>query len=115
MWWPEFESNLKSIQRPQADLEPKRSDREILEEVLELVRTQAREPSISWPQDEVVVGTVDRSELRAGVRVRHAQYGVGVVLRVDGEGDKERITVSFPGYGQKKFVAKLAKLDRIEL
>ena len=51
-------------------------------------------------------------ELRAGVRVRHAKYGVGVVLRTEGSGDQAKLTVSFPGYGQKKFVAKYAALEK---
>ena len=51
-------------------------------------------------------------ELRAGVRVRHAKYGVGVVLRTEGSGDEAKLTVSFPGYGQKKFVAKYAALEK---
>jgi DNA helicase-2/ATP-dependent DNA helicase PcrA len=51
-------------------------------------------------------------ELRAGVRVRHARYGVGVVLRTEGSGDEAKLTVSFPGYGQKKFVAKYAALEK---
>jgi DNA helicase-2/ATP-dependent DNA helicase PcrA len=52
------------------------------------------------------------SEFRVGARVRHSKYGNGVVLRVEGAGDEAKLTVSFPGYGQKKFVAKFAALER---
>jgi DNA helicase-2/ATP-dependent DNA helicase PcrA len=45
------------------------------------------------------------------MRVRHPRYGVGVVLRVEGAGPEAGITVSFPGYGQKKFVSKYANLE----
>jgi DNA helicase-2/ATP-dependent DNA helicase PcrA len=55
------------------------------------------------------VGGVD---LRVGARVRHAKYGNGVVLRSEGAGDDAKLTVSFPGYGQKKFVAKFAGLEK---
>jgi DNA helicase-2/ATP-dependent DNA helicase PcrA len=51
-------------------------------------------------------------EFRVGVRVRHAKYGTGVVLRSEGAGDDAKLTVSFPGYGQKKFVAKFAALEK---
>jgi ATP-dependent DNA helicase UvrD/PcrA len=51
-------------------------------------------------------------EFGVGVRVRHAKYGTGVVLRSEGAGDDAKLTVSFPGYGQKKFVAKFAALEK---
>lgn len=59
--------------------------------------------------EPVVVAEVD---LRVGARVRHAKYGTGVVLRSEGAGDDAKLTVSFPGYGQKKFVAKFAALEK---
>jgi len=49
---------------------------------------------------------------RVGARVKHAKYGTGVVLRSEGAGDDAKLTVSFPGYGQKKFVAKFAALEK---
>ena len=57
-------------------------------------------------------GSAGDSELRVGSRVRHSKYGNGVVLRVEGAGEEAKLTVSFPGYGQKKFVAKYAALER---
>jgi DNA helicase-2/ATP-dependent DNA helicase PcrA len=48
--------------------------------------------------------------LRPGVRVRHPLFGVGTVLRSDGEGDDLKVTVSFPGAGAKKLVARFAGL-----
>ncbi|HXG67812.1 MAG TPA: UvrD-helicase domain-containing protein [Blastocatellia bacterium] len=50
--------------------------------------------------------------IRAGSRVRHATYGKGVVLNVEGAGDEAKLTVSFPGYGQKKFIAKYVTLEK---
>ncbi|HET9533705.1 MAG TPA: 3'-5' exonuclease, partial [Blastocatellia bacterium] len=49
---------------------------------------------------------------RIGERVRHARYGRGVILRAEGVGDDAKLTVSFPGYGQKKFVARYAQLEK---
>jgi DNA helicase-2/ATP-dependent DNA helicase PcrA len=51
-------------------------------------------------------------QFRVGARVKHAKYGTGVVLRSEGAGDDAKLTVSFPGYGQKKFVAKFAALEK---
>ncbi len=49
---------------------------------------------------------------QTGQRVKHAKYGQGMILRVEGAGDDAKLTVSFPGYGQKKFVAKFAGLEK---
>jgi len=50
-------------------------------------------------------------EMRAGVRVRHPLFGVGTVLRREGEGDDLKLTVSFPAVGAKKLVARYAGLE----
>jgi DNA helicase II / ATP-dependent DNA helicase PcrA len=50
-------------------------------------------------------------EIRAGVRVRHPLFGVGTVLRREGDGDDLKLTVSFPGVGAKKLVARYAGLE----
>jgi DNA helicase-2/ATP-dependent DNA helicase PcrA len=47
-----------------------------------------------------------------GSYVRHAKYGRGLVLRREGSGDQTKLTVSFPGYGQKKLVEKYASLEK---
>jgi DNA helicase-2/ATP-dependent DNA helicase PcrA len=49
--------------------------------------------------------------LRPGVRVRHPLFGVGTVLRREGDGDDLKVTVSFPGVGAKKLVARFAGLE----
>ena len=46
-----------------------------------------------------------------GVHVRHSKYGKGLVLRREGTGDKVKLTISFPGFGQKKLIEKFAKLE----
>jgi len=49
--------------------------------------------------------------MRPGVRVRHPLFGVGTVLRREGDGDDLKLTVSFPGVGAKKLVARFAGLE----
>jgi len=48
-----------------------------------------------------------------GSYVRHAKYGRGLVLRREGSGDATKLTVSFPGYGQKKLIQKYANLEEV--
>ncbi len=52
------------------------------------------------------------TEFVPGSYVRHAKYGRGLVLRREGAGDSTKLTVSFPGYGQKKLIQKYAALER---
>ena len=47
-----------------------------------------------------------------GSHVKHEKYGVGLVLRREGSGDNTKLTVSFPGYGQKKLIEKYANLEK---
>ena len=50
-------------------------------------------------------------QLRPGMRVRHAQFGVGTVVAVEEHNDDMKITVRFNLVGVKKLLAKYAKLE----
>jgi DNA helicase-2/ATP-dependent DNA helicase PcrA len=43
-----------------------------------------------------------------GSTVTHPKYGRGTVMRREGDGDDAKLTISFPGYGLKKIIAKFA-------
>jgi DNA helicase II / ATP-dependent DNA helicase PcrA len=51
------------------------------------------------------------TEVRPGMRVRHAQFGVGSVLAVEEHNDDMKITVRFISVGVKKLLAKYARLE----
>jgi DNA helicase-2/ATP-dependent DNA helicase PcrA len=55
----------------------------------------------------------ETTALRPGVRVRHPLFGVGTVLRREGDGPELKLTVSFPGAGAKKLVARYAGLELV--
>ena len=57
-------------------------------------------------------GKFNPGNLNPGARVKHPKYGVGLLLKREGTGDDAKLTVTFPGYGQKKFIAKFAQLER---
>jgi DNA helicase-2/ATP-dependent DNA helicase PcrA len=50
-------------------------------------------------------------QMRAGMRVRHRQFGVGTVVAVDDDGDDCKVTVRFAAVGTKKLVARYAGLE----
>jgi DNA helicase-2/ATP-dependent DNA helicase PcrA len=49
--------------------------------------------------------------LKIGMRVRHAQFGVGTVLSVEALNDDVKLVVRFAAVGQKTLRAKYAKLE----
>ncbi|HEY8559924.1 MAG TPA: UvrD-helicase domain-containing protein [Pyrinomonadaceae bacterium] len=54
----------------------------------------------------------DAKGFSPGAHVRHPKYGKGLVLRREGTGDNVKLTVSFPGFGQKKLIEKFANLEK---
>jgi DNA helicase II / ATP-dependent DNA helicase PcrA len=46
-----------------------------------------------------------------GRRVRHAHFGVGTIIGVDGEGEDRRLTISFQDHGPKKLIERYANLQ----
>jgi DNA helicase-2/ATP-dependent DNA helicase PcrA len=57
-------------------------------------------------------GAADSGEIVPGSYVKHSKYGRGLVLRREGAGESAMLTVSFPGYGQKKLVEKYSNLEK---
>jgi len=47
-----------------------------------------------------------------GSYVKHAKYGRGLVLRREGVGDSLKLTVTFPGYGQKSLFRNMQVWNR---
>ncbi len=56
--------------------------------------------------------TLGSADFVPGSYVKHSKYGRGLVLRREGVGDSLKLTVTFPGYGQKKLVQKYAGLEK---
>ena len=68
-----------------------------------------REPEDAPP----VSGGGSAGGLKVGMRVRHAKYGTGLIIRREGEGENAKLTINFPGFGQKKMIEKYAGLERV--
>ena len=57
-------------------------------------------------------GTGDRAgQIEAGVEVKHARFGKGKVLKLEGDPPNVKATVFFPSAGQKQLLLKFAKLE----
>lgn len=53
------------------------------------------------------------AEWKVGQKVRHATFGVGVVLRTSGEGANEQVEIAFPNVGVKKLLLSYANLEKV--
>jgi DNA helicase-2/ATP-dependent DNA helicase PcrA len=72
--------------------------------------------SISRPVTHKQLGTpITQSDsgFKLGQRVRHAKFGEGTVVNLEGSGEHSRLQIAFPGQGIKWLVAAYAKLETV--
>ena len=69
-------------------------------------RVREESPAYDYASEDQSSG-----ELRAGMRVRHAQFGVGNVIAVEQHTGDVKVTVRFNSVGVKKLLASFAKLE----
>ena len=50
------------------------------------------------------------SEICVGCRVRHARFGEGCVVALDGQGENLKAAVDFENVGMKQLLVKFARL-----
>jgi DNA helicase-2/ATP-dependent DNA helicase PcrA len=70
----------------------------------------AATPAASAPVSKPAA-PVKKKKVGPGSTIEHAKYGRGTVLRLEGSGEDAKVTVSFPGYGLKKLIAKYAGIQ----
>ena len=100
---------------------PSRFLAEVPSELVQEVRSKAfmNAPSAplvpAWEASRVaeVAAITPLRPLRLGGRVRHAKFGEGVVLTIEGRGEHARVQVNFEGAGAKWLVAAYANLQFI--
>jgi DNA helicase II / ATP-dependent DNA helicase PcrA len=63
------------------------------------------------PKSMSGAATVKKKKVGPGSLIEHAKYGRGTVLRLEGSGEDTKVTVSFPGHGLKKLIAKYAGIQ----
>ncbi|MDC9728244.1 MAG: DNA helicase II [Methyloprofundus sp.] len=92
---------------------PSRFLKEIPAEFLQEIRVRANvtKPVVAKKVSTSTIGTSGRYKL--GQRVRHAKFGDGVVLQVDGDGAQERVQINFAQAGMKWLMLSYAKLENL--
>ncbi len=80
-------------------------------------RSRAPEPSWTYAAAANELATTSRSASRSGLQVgqlvRHAKFGDGVVLRLQGAGGDERAQIRFGAAGVKELLLSIAKLEAV--
>ena len=92
---------------------PSRFIGELPEECVEEVRLRA---SVSRPVSHQRMGTPiteNDSGFALGQRVRHAKFGEGTIINLEGSGEHSRLQVAFQGQGIKWLVAAYARLETV--
>ncbi len=51
--------------------------------------------------------------IRTAMKVKHAQFGVGVIRKIEGQGDAQKLTIDFKDTGYKKMMARFTRLERV--
>ena len=74
--------------------------------------SQIAEAIYAW--DKIQAPAVTTPELKAGDHVRHPQFGDGVVVSCNEVKDDREAVVVFSGWGLKKLLLSLARLEKIE-
>ncbi|ONG12368.1 DNA helicase II [Escherichia coli] len=92
---------------------PSRFIGELPEECVEEVRLRA---TVSRPVSHQRMGTLmveNDSGYKLGQRVRHAKFGEGTIVNMEGSGEHSRLQVAFQGQGIKWLVAAYARLETV--
>ncbi len=71
-----------------------------------------------WDVTQPVAATPSRPSItqqsyHAGLKVRHAKFGAGVVVRSDLTNGDEEVTIAFEGFGVKRLSAAIAPLEKV--
>lgn len=80
-------------------------------------RPFVREDDADWEGSgdgwsEVAIEREPAAPRRDGMVARHVRYGTGRVLSVEGDGDRARVEVEFPGWGVKKILRAYLTIER---
>ena len=97
---------------------PSRFLGEIPPELIDEVRAQAVLTRPAWgsgtqPIANAAAVSGASPGMRLGTRVRHAKFGEGVVLSIEGQGEHARVQVNFHGDGSKWLVLAYANLQPV--
>ena len=66
----------------------------------------------SLPNMRAAMRDAEAMGLKVGDDVVHATFGEGVILLIEGEGDKAETVIRFPGVGEKRLLLSWAPIKK---
>lgn len=66
------------------------------------------------PKSGVYLASTGNAKYRLGTRIIHSRWGKGMVIGVNGSGERTKLIISFPSFGRKTIIANAAHLKIIE-
>jgi len=106
----EFTETLSGSGRAQIHWQGAFNSRESIERFLQSNGFQER---IEQSRPTLRRSSPPENTWRRGSQVRHPKYGVGTILACEGQGEDQKLTVSFPGFGAKKLMSRFATLEKM--
>jgi DNA helicase-2/ATP-dependent DNA helicase PcrA len=91
--------------------QPSRFIRELPAELVEEIRPRLQVSRPAFARRPAILDEAPQPAMRLGARVRHAKFGDGVVLNVEGNGPAARIQVNFERQGTKWLMLSYANLE----
>ncbi len=85
----------------------------LIEEVSSLSPSSPH-PSSPEEVEEILRQARKKAVFKVGDKVKHEQFGEGIVLQVENKGDDAILTVFFSGLGSKKLLLSYAPLEKID-
>ena len=104
--WPMARPSIRDPNEPVIDFADSQLDPAEIERII-----HRRERPATTPQ--FVAVTPRRPSFPVGSRVSHPNLGIGVVRKVEGSGDDEKITVTFGALGLRKLAVRIAPLTLV--
>jgi DNA helicase-2/ATP-dependent DNA helicase PcrA len=90
---------------------PSRFLREIPVELMQEIRIRAQITRPASVAKAKAADSLKTNTYKAGQKVSHAKFGVGVVLQTEGEGTQEKVQINFKTEGMKWLMLAYAKLE----
>ncbi len=97
---------------------PSRFLLEIPQELIAEVRMNGAIERPAWSQGSTGSGSLFEADSETGYRigqgVLHGKYGEGVIMQMEGAGDRAKVEVNFPGVGAKWLMLGYANLEPLD-
>jgi DNA helicase-2/ATP-dependent DNA helicase PcrA len=74
-----------------------------------------RNPALPPLSKDETVEPDDPDKIQSGMNVKHARFGQGKVLQIEGDGNSRKATVFFKDHGQKQLLLKFARLQILKV